>query len=152
MGNEIEELKEEIAQLREDVEMLKGMLGVGESATTEPPEIVCKSLRVPGPDGDVVYIGQWQDRDACAIFLKCAGGNRLQIQGLYPDQAIRMYASGTNDKLFSIGGGTKYGKIRVETVRSKAGVELRAMPSSGYVDTYGEDGHLTDRLPGKRTD
>ena len=144
---EDQDLKEEIAQLREDVETLKRMLGVGESATTDPPEIVCKSMRIPGPDGDFVYIGQFQDNDAGLITVRCADGSRLQIQGLYSSSAVRMYATGTNKELFSIGGSSGSGKIKVMTTRSEASGEMRAMPVSGFVNTYGRDGDLSGRIP-----
>jgi len=147
MTQEIERLKAEIQELKKELEKLKSSLGVPEDFEEGPQDIICKSLRVAKDSNVLVYIGDYGNRGKSGVVqLSCANGNRIQIQGLHYDKAIRMYANNTNELLFSIGGDTQNGNITVYNSQSKATAILRATEVAGIVETFDKDGDISMRM------
>lgn len=147
MEQEIKALKEEISALKEEVQILKNALGVQDHNSEGPPDIIVNSLRVVKNDNVLVYIGDYGNKGKSGVIqLSCANGNRIQIQGLYYDKAIRMYSNNSKELLFSIGGDTNSGNLTVYNTLSGAKAVLRTSQQSGIVETQDKDGDLSMRM------
>lgn len=144
---EIEKLRNEVKELREELNKLRNSFGISDDYEEGPQDIICNSLRVSKDSNVLVYIGDYGNRGKSGVFqLTCANGNRIQIQGLYYDKAIRMYANNSNELLFSIGGDTQNGNVTVYNTVTKATSILRTTEVAGIIETYDRDGDISMRM------
>lgn len=140
MKADIEQMRRELEQLRIELSELRQQM------QTDRDHLVCKSLSLQNDHGtELLQIGP---RGLSAgILIHCQSGQRLEMQGQFEDQALRMFSPRSDKVLFSIGGVADHGDIRACNSETGAFAQLRGMRSTGFVDTYGGDTHLTGRLP-----
>ena len=150
MSKELEALREEVANLKNELSLLKQALGIeqlDEQSIEKGLDLVCNSIRIVKNGNVLLYIGDYGNKGKAAVIqLKCANGNRIQIQGLYYENAIRMYANNTNDLLFSLGADSQNGTLAVYNTNTGSSAKVRVSQASGIVETYDKDGDISMRM------
>ncbi len=147
MSSEYKKLENEVQELRNELNTLKSALGISKNHKNEPQDIICNSLKISKDENVLVYLGDFGNKGKSGIIqLSCANGNRIQIQGRYYQEAIRMYANNTNELLFSLGGNGNNGNIKVFNTTTKSQSQLRVVEAAGIIETYDSDGNLSMRM------
>ena len=150
MSKELEALREEVADLKNELSLLKQALGIeqlDEQSIEKGLDLVCNSIRIVKNGNVLLYIGDYGNKGKAAVIqLNCPNGNRIQIQGLYYENAIRMYANNTNDLLFSLGADSQNGTLAVYNTNTGSSAKVRVSQASGIVETYDKDGDISMRM------
>ncbi len=150
MSKELEALRAEVAELKNELSLLKQAMGIevlDEQSVENGLDLVCNSMRVVKNGNVLLYLGDYGNKGKAAVIqLNCINGNRIQIQGLYYENAIRMYANNTNELLFSIGADSQNGAVAVYNTNSKSSAKVRVSQASGIVETYDKDGDISMRM------